>query len=311
MATPASPSDVRTRAWIAWAAVCLIWGTTYLAIKIALETVPPFLMGGLRYLAAGLALAVILRIRRRPLPPRRLWRPLAVIGFFMFGFGNGGVVWGSQFLPSGLTAVLIATSPFWMVSVHAMVTPGQQFHVREWAGLVVGFSGILLLVWPDITAGGEVATGFLWGVAAVQIACAGWAVGSAYARRDISAQDVLGGAALQMIFGGIVMLAVGTALGEWPRLSFSGRTFFAVAYLTVFGSLIAFAAYSYALSHLDVAIVSLYTYINPIIAMALGALVLGEIVTLRMAIAAAIIVVGVVVAKSDAVSGQEMKDVKR
>ena len=282
---------------MAWAAVCVIWGTTYLAIKIALETVPPFLMGGLRYLTAGLALALILSSRGRALPPKRLWWPLAVIGFFMFGFGNGGVVWGSQYLPSGLTAVLIATSPFWMVSIHAMVTPGQQFHLREWAGLVIGFSGILLLVWPDITAGGDVGRGFLWGVAAVQLACAGWAVGSAYARRDITARDVLGGAALQMIFGGLVMLAVGTALGEWPRLSFNGRTFAAVAYLTVAGSMVAFAAYSYALSHLDVAIVSLYTYINPIIAMALGALVLGEVVTVRMAIAAAIIVAGVVVAK--------------
>ena len=118
--------------------------------------------------------------------------------------------------------------------------------------------------------------GFLWGVIAVQIACAGWAVGSAYARRDIEPADVVGAAALQMIFGAIVMLAIGTVLGEWPALHFTARTSFALVYLTFAGSVIAFAAYSYALRHLDVAIVSLYSYINPIIAVILGAIVLGE-----------------------------------
>jgi drug/metabolite transporter (DMT)-like permease len=283
------------KAWLAWAAVCVIWGTTYLAIKIALETVPPFLMGGLRYLVAGLVLVVIVRLRGGELPALQLWPRIAVIGFFMLGFGNGGVVWGAQFLSSGLTAVLIATSPFWMVSVDAMVTPGRQFHWREWLGLTVGFGGILLLVWPDITAGGGVARGFLWGVISVQIACAGWAVGSAYARRDVTPRDVLGAAALQMIFGGIVLTALGTALGEWPDLSFSTRTTWSMVYLTFAGSVVAFAAYSYALRHLDVAIVSLYTYINPIIAVALGAVVLGEVVTTRMVVAAAIIVAGVVI----------------
>ena len=279
-------------AWIAWVTVCIVWGTTYLAIKIALETVPPFLMGGLRYVAAGIALAAFVLVRRGRLPARASWPRVAVIGVFMLGFGNGGVVWGAQFLSSGLTAVLIATSPFWMVSIDAMVTPGPQFHWREWAGLLVGFAGILLLVWPEIGGGGGM--NFLWGVISIQIACAGWAVGSAYARRDVHAGDVLGAAALQMIFGGLAMLVLGTALGEWPRLAFNPRTTWAMAYLTLFGSIVAFAAYSYALRHLDVAVVSLYTYINPIIAVALGAAVLGEQVTMRMVVAAAVIVGGVV-----------------
>jgi drug/metabolite transporter (DMT)-like permease len=191
--------------------------------------------------------------------------------------------------------VLIATSPFWMVSVDAMVTPGQQFHWREWLGLVVGFGGIVLLVWPDISAGGAAGRGFLWGVVSIQIACAGWAVGSAYARRDVGPKDVMGAAALQMIFGGLLMLAAGTALGEWPRLHFTTRTAVSFAYLTAAGSVVAFAAYSYALRHLDVAVVSLYTYINPVIAVALGALVLGEAVGTRMIAAAAVIVLGVVI----------------
>ena len=283
------------QAWLAWIAVCVIWGTTYLAIKVALETIPPFLMGGLRYLLAGGVLAAFVLARGGVLPDKRSWPGIALMGAFMLGLGNGGVVWGAQFLTSGLTAVLIATSPFWMVSVDAMVTPGQQFHWRHWVGLGVGFGGIVLLVWPDITGGGAASRNFAWGVVAVQIACAGWAVGSAYARRDVPPADVLGAAALQMIFGGLLMLAVATWLGEWSGLHWSTRTSVAFAYLTVAGSVVAFTAYAYALRHLDVAIVSLYTYINPIIAVALGAAILGEPVGARMIAAAAVIVAGVVI----------------
>ena len=114
------------RAWLAWVAICLIWGTTYIGIKIALETIPPFLMGGIRNVIAGLILAVALRVQGHPLPSRQDWGKLAVLGFFMLLMGNGGVVWGEQYVPSGLTAVLIGTNPFWMVSVDAMMRNGKQ-----------------------------------------------------------------------------------------------------------------------------------------------------------------------------------------
>ena len=286
---------VARRAWIAWVAVCVIWGTTYLAIKIALETIPPFLMGGLRYVAAGLGLAAIIALRGRALPAVSTWPRLAVLGFFMIGFGNSGVVIGSQWLPSGLTAVLIATSPFWMVSIEAAVSGGKQLHLRQWAGLTIGFLGILVLVWPSLSSGGEARSGMLWGVIAVQLACAGWAIGSTYTRRHVMPTDVLGAAALQMLFGGIFMLMAGTLHGEWVRLAFSTRTAWAFAYLTLAGSIIAFAAYSYALRHMDVAVVSLYTYINPVIAVVLGAVVLGEPFGWRTVAAAGLIAVGVIV----------------
>jgi drug/metabolite transporter (DMT)-like permease len=286
---------VRTRAWIAWIAVCLIWGTTYLAIKIALETIPPFLMGGLRYTTAGLLLAVILRARGHRLPARPTWGPLAIVGFFMIALGNGGVVWAEQSVPSGLTAVLIGTSPFWMVGVDALVPGGQRVLARQWMGLTVGFLGIVILVWPDITAGGEGGRAFGWGVVAVQIACAGWAVGSAYTRRHVLPRDILGSAALQMIFGGGFMLAAGTLIGEWDNLSFSARTGPMFVYLTLAGSVVAFAAYSYALKHLDVAVVSLYTYVNPVIAVVLGTLLLDEPFSPRMLVAAAVILAGMLI----------------
>lgn len=283
------------RAWLAWVAVCLIWGTTYLGIKIALETIPPFVMGGLRYSVAGVVLSILVLLRGRRLPPLADWGRLAVISFFMLVLGNGGVVWGEQFVPSGLTAVLIGTSPFWMVSVDAMVTPGRQMHLRQWLGLTIGFAGIVILVWPDIAAGGTGGRGFALGVLSLQVACAGWAIGSSYTRRHVLPRDVLGSAALQMLFGGLLMLLAGGAMGEWPRIGFTTRTSLALGYLTAAGSVVAFAAYSYALQHLDVAIVSLYTYVNPVIAVALGTLVLGEPFHSRMLVAAGVIVTGVLI----------------
>jgi drug/metabolite transporter (DMT)-like permease len=290
-----SPPGAVRRAWIAWSAICFIWGTTYLAIKVSLETIPPFLVGGLRYVAGGATLATVLVARGRSLPPPAHWRRLAVLGFFMLMLGNGGVVWGEQFVPSGLTAVLVGTSPFWMVVVDGMLPGGRRLRLREWTGLAVGFLGIVILVWPDITAGGAGARGFAVGVIALQIACAGWAIGSAYTRRHVMPRDVLGSAAVQMIFGGAFMLLAGTLLGEWGSLTFSARSLSAMAYLVIAGSVIAFAAYSYALQHLDVAVVSLYTYVNPVIAVALGTLILGEVFHVRMIVAAAVIVLGVIV----------------
>jgi drug/metabolite transporter (DMT)-like permease len=286
-----------SRAWFAWALVCVIWGTTYLAIKIALETIPPFLMGGLRYAVAGVLVAAVLAARGGRLPAASEWGRLAVLGFFLLTLGNGGVVWGEQYVSSGLTAVLIATSPFWMVSIDALVSRGGALSGRTWTGLAVGFAGIVLLVWPDITAGGAPGRNFAWGVVAVQIACAGWAVGSAYTRRHVVAGDVMGAAAMQMFAGGVCMLAIGTVLGEWGRISFTARTGWMLVYLTLAGSVVAFAAYSYALRHMDIAIVSLYTYINPVIAVVLGAIILGEPFTLRMGLAAAVILLGVVIVR--------------
>ena len=291
----AGTASTERKAWLAWIAICVIWGTTYLFIKIALETIPPFLMGGLRYASAGVMLAAVLQAQGRTLPPQSSWWNLAVLGCLLFVFGNGGVVWGEQDLPSGLTAVLIGTNPFWMVGVDALATRGRQLFARQWLGLIVGFVGIVVLVWPDITAGGAGGRGFAMGVVALQIACAGFSIGSIYTRHHVLPGDVMGSAALQMFFGGMCMLVVGTLRGEWTALSFTPRTAWSLAYLTLVGSMVAFAAYSYALRHLSVAIVSLYTYINPVIAVALGTLLLGEPFHIRMVIAAGIIAAGIAI----------------
>jgi len=292
---PSHVPNPRTRkAYFAWAFVCLVWGTTYLGIRIALETIPPLLMGGLRYLASGAVMILILAARGERLPGPRAWPALMLLGLLMLGFGNGGVVWAEQTVPSGLTAVLVAMSPFWMVGIDALTPHGQRLTVRRVVGLVIGLSGIVMLVWPEIRLDNSRA--FMGGVAAAQIACLGWALGSIFARRrghtDARDESVLVTAAYEMLFGGLFLFVAGSARGELGWLAFNNRTAAALAYLIVFGAIAGFTAYAYALKHLPVATVSLYAYVNPVIAVVLGTLILREPFNARMGIAAGIVLVG-------------------
>lgn len=291
----------RRRAYLAWVTICVVWGTTYLAIKVALDTIPPFLMGGLRYTSAGALLAVFVMMSGRPMPDRAGWLRALISGALLLGLGNGGVVWAEKWVATGLTAVLVAATPFWMVGVEAAVG-GERLTRRAVIGLAMGFSGIVWLVWPDLRASladaHQTGAGFGLGVLALQIAACGWALGSSYSRRHKARGDAIAGAAAQMLCGGVVMLAAGTITGEWPALSFSSRTTAALVYLTIAGSLVGFVCYIYALHHLSTAFVSLYTYVNPIVAVALGAAVLGERVGWRVPSAVAIILSGMAIASS-------------
>jgi drug/metabolite transporter (DMT)-like permease len=290
------------RPYAAWIAVCLIWGTTYLAIRIALESIPPLLMAALRWIAAGGLLIAVLALRGERMPDRREWPMLTLLGILLLGFGNGAVVWAEQTVPSGLTAVLVATSPFWMVGIDAVMPDGDGLTLRRSVGLIVGFAGIVLLVWPEIQVGGG-GRAFLGGVIAAQIACVGWAIGSSYARKrgrgHAKDENVLVTAAFEMLFGGLVLLMVAAAIGEVPRLAFTPRSGGALAYLIFVGAIGGFSAYAYALKHLPVATVSLYAYVNPIIAVVLGTLILAEPFNARMAVAAAIVLAGMMIVKAD------------
>jgi drug/metabolite transporter (DMT)-like permease len=285
-----STTSTTRQAYVAWIAVCLLWGTTYLAIRIALETVPPMLMGGLRWPLAGAMILLVMKARGDVLPGPREWGGLAILGTLMIGVGNGGVVWAEQTLPSGLTAVLVAAIPFWMVGVERVAGDTTPLTPMRLTGLVVGFLGIVMLVWPELELGEG--WGFLIGVAATQFACLGWALGSSYARRRGAAENVLAAAAYQMLFGGLVMIAAGVLRGELPQLVLNTRTTAAVVYLMIFGSVAGFSAYAYALKHLPVATVSLYAYVNPVIAMVLGTLVLDEPLSPRLAVAGATVLIG-------------------
>jgi drug/metabolite transporter (DMT)-like permease len=287
----------RKVAYLAWAAVCVIWGTTYLGIRVSLESMPPALMGGLRWLLAGGLLALYLRIRGEALPPPSRWPAIALLGFLLLGLGNGGVVVAELWVPSGLTAVLVATSPFWMAFIEAVLEDGERLRLPTIVGLTVGFSGILLLVWPDLTLQSSGDRGLLVGILAIQIACLGWALGSSLSRRQKRDENVLGTTALQMLAGGAIMTAAGTIRGEWADLFFTTRTASALVYLSTIGAIGGFVAYTYALRHLSVSFVSLYAYVNPIIAVALGVLLLNEPFDSRMAAAAALVFAGVAIVR--------------
>lgn len=277
--------------------VCLVWGTTYLCIRVSLETMPPALMGGLRWMLAGALLAAGLRLSGRRLPRREHWGPAALLGLLMLAIGNGGVVVAEQWIPSGLAAVLVASAPFWMVGVEALIRNGERPHAGGLAGLVIGFSGILVLVWPELHLGSADSRRFLAGVVAVQLACLGWSLGSSYSKRQSPGENVIGLTALQMLFGGLMMTAVGTLRGEWQDLYFNGRSAAALVYLSTLGSVGGFVAYTYALRHLPVSFVSLYAFINPIIAVALGVLLIDEPFTARMAAAAGLVFAGVAIVR--------------
>lgn len=279
-------------AHLAFVAVCIIWGTTYLAIHVALETVPVLLVAGLRWMSAGVLLCGLLLAMGKRLPPLRMWGALALLGFLMNIVGNGFVVFAQQYVASGLTAVMIATTPFWSALLERMLPSGERFSTRALIGLAIGFSGIVILVWPEMSQGGAGGRAFVGGVIAIQLACIGWVIGTSYARRHELGNDPFPSTALQMVFSGVMLLSAATVHGDWAELSFTPRTLAAMAYLSVAGSLVAYSAYIYAIQHLRLSLVSLYAYINPIIAVALGTVLLREPLSPRILLAALLVLAG-------------------
>ena len=284
-------------AYLAWFAICVIWGTTYLGIRIALESLPVALLAGFRWTAAGLIMMALLPIFGERLPPRQTWGPIALVGFLMNVIGNLGVVWAQQYVASGLAAVVVAMVPFWTVGVEAVTPGGERFTRYSLVGLVVGFLGIVVLVWPELIVGGQTGRMFVLGVLAIQIGSLSWAVGTSYTKRHRLGCSPLAAIALQMLFSGLMLTAIGTALGEWPRVAFTLRTFTALAYLTLAGSVVGYTAYVYALKHLPMATVSLYAYVNPIIAVLLGTVLMAEPLNSRIALAALLVFAGIVIVR--------------
>ncbi|MGH9160675.1 MAG: EamA family transporter [Vicinamibacteraceae bacterium] len=280
----------RTLAYAAFLAVCLLWSTTYLGIKVALETIPPFLLGGTRFLVSGTLLALLIRTRGAGLPKPAAWPTFALVGLLLLGVGNGGVMFAEQVVSSGMAAVMVATTPFWMVGIGALLPRGERITRRILGGLVLGFAGVLLLAWPDLRDGA--ASGSLGGLLALEVACAGWATGTILAKRRHTDQNPFGAAAIQMLAGGAAMLLLSMMLGEWRAVTLTARSATALVYLTIAGSLVGFACYVYAVRHLPVSTVSLYAYVNPVIAVGLGALLLSEPVTLAMILAMLLILAG-------------------
>ena len=284
-------------AYVAWIVVCVVWGTTYLAIRVALESVPVAMLAGLRFVAAGLILIIGLRLTGRKLPSPRTWGSVAIAAFLLLVIGNGGVVWAEQYVASGLAAVMVAMVPFWNVLVEAMRPDGERPSARTLLGLTVGFAGIVVLVWPELFTG-DGGRWFVAGLIALQLACAGWALGTSYTKHTTASSSPVATSAMQQLIAGLMFLVIATITGEWSRLAFTPRSAGAVLYLVVFGSLVAYSAYVYALKHLPIATVSLYSYVNPLIAVVLGTVLLSEPFSTRTLVASALVFAGIAVVRS-------------
>ena len=284
----------RTALVTAFATIYLVWGSTYLGIRVAVETLPPFAMAAGRFLLAGGALAAWIAATRGLRPTARQWRDNAIVGAFLLLGGNGLVAWAEQVIPSGIAALVVGLQPLMMVLTEWAWPGGHRPTRATVAGLLVGFAGVAWLAapWESAAAGGFDRTGVLVLVAA----SAFWAIGSIYGRHVRTPAEPFTASALQMLGGGSALTVAALLHGDLAHLSIaavSGRSWLAFAYLTAVGSLVGFSTFVYLMKHSVPARVATYAYVNPIVAVILGWLILGEPITTRTLAAAAAIVVSV------------------
>lgn len=276
----------------AFAAVYLVWGSTYLGMAVMVETLPPFAAGGARFILAGALLYAWQRLRGEPTPTAPQWRAAALVGALLFVGGNGGVVWGLRWVPSGIAALLVATTPVFMTALPWLVGRGERPALAEWAGLALGLLGVAILVGepgPDRAGGHEVL-----GACAIVAGTLAWATGSLVSRALPQPPSSLMASAAQMLCGGAAMLAVGLAGGESVALgSVSARSWTAFAYLVLIGSLVGFAAFTYLLRRTTPSRVATYAFVNPVVAVVLGWALLDERLGGRQWLAAALILAAV------------------
>ena len=278
--------------FLAYVIVSLVWGSTYLAIRIGVGHLPPALFGGIRFTIAGLVLLGISLALGRTLPRRgRDWATAAVVGTMLLSVGNGLVIWAEQFVESGTAAILVVTGALWMGAFDAFI-PGSESRPtwRQFVGLVVGFAGTALLV-GDL--GGLETAGFA-PVAALLVATLSWALGSVYSKRHPVETGPYVHAALQMTIGGVVLLVLGVALGETGDFRLTAAGVGAIAYLIVFGSIVAYTSYVYLLRHAQPTFVGTHVYVNTVVAVLLGWWILDEQVTLMTFVAMGVIIGAVI-----------------
>jgi len=287
-----------TRAQIvaAFASIYLVWGSTYLAIRYAVQTIPPFLMGGIRFVISGLLLYLWARSRGAPRPTRLHWRNAVVAGGFLLLGGNGAVVWAEQFVPSGLTALLVSILPFWLVIIEWVRPPRRRPSGAVLAGLVLGFIGIIVLVGPsDLGGHGDVSS---LGALVLILGSLSWAIGSFWSRDAQLPESGLLTTGMEMLGGGVLLLIVGALTGEISQFDIhriSSASAAGLIYLITFGSLIGFTSYIWLLDKVSPARLGTYAYVNPIVAVLLGWAIAGERLSVRTGVAAAIVICAVAI----------------
>ncbi len=274
----------------AYIAVCILWGSTYLAIRIGVSAFPPELFAGARFLIAGALMLLFARLRGLEFPTKLTsFRDQSIVGLFLLLGGNGLVVWAEQYVHSGVASLLVATIPLFMAVIELFIPGRPRIDFKGWLGLIIGFSGVAMLVLSNSGEGSIE----IKGVVALIIAAFLWAIGSVYSKGFKPTGSVISNIGIQMLAGGIGLIIVGIALGELPRVSLSVKGMGALLYLIVFGSWFGYSSYIYVLQKWPAAKAGTYAYVNPPVAILLGALILGEPFTLTVLLSTVVILAGV------------------
>ncbi len=283
---------MKTKIWIALLALYIVWGSTYLAIRFTVETIPPFLSAGIRFLISGIILVVWQRGAGVSMPTRKQWISLAIIGNLLLLGGNGLVSWAEQTIPSGIAALMIGGMPMFLVIAEATRPDGAKPNWQIILGLFVGFIGIFILVGPAEISGSELNLNPL-GIAALLAACIFWSVGSVYSKHGELPKSTLMSTGGQMLMGSLGLFAVSLATGElsgWNPAEVTSKSALGLVYLILAGSLIGFVSYGWLLQNAPISLVATYAYVNPIVAVLLGNWFASEPLEPRIWLAAAIIV---------------------
>jgi drug/metabolite transporter (DMT)-like permease len=291
---------MKTKLWIALLALYIVWGSTYLAIRFSVETIPPFLHAALRFLISGAILYIWRRAAGDPAPTLGNWKSTAIVGAALLLGGNGLVAWAEQTVPSGIAALMITTSPFWLVLFESMRAGGAKPTWQAILGLFIGFAGVFILVGPaEITGSG---TSFdTFGIILLLLAPFFWSLGSIYAKGADLPKSTLLSTGMQMLTGAVALFLVSLVKGELNGFSFglvSMRSWLGLAYLITFGSLIGFVSYGWLLHNAPVSLMSTYAYVNPVVAVLLGNWLADEPLNGRILVAAAIIIGSVILINS-------------
>src|SRR5687767_8740986 len=289
-----SPRRRRLLPWLCLAIVWVVWGSTYLAIAVAVREVPPMAAAALRFVAAGLVMGAIALVvdRGQPRPTLGQLAHYSLAGVLLLSVGNGLVMWAEKRIPSGIAALIVATVPLWLLVLDGARRGAGVWTARAWAGTAIGLVGVALVARPE----GGVQAGHWAAIGALQVACFSWAIGSLYAQNVPQRLPVFTAAAVEMLAGGAVLVLESALMGEDLGLfaAASASAWWAIGYLGVFGSLVAFTAFAFALNELPASTVGTYAYVNPVVAVALGSLFLDEPLSPGLLAGATLIVAAVV-----------------
>jgi drug/metabolite transporter (DMT)-like permease len=307
--TYSEQEKMKSKIWTAMLALYIVWGSTYLGIKVAIETIPPFLHAGIRFFISGLILIIWQRAAGHELPTRKQWQSTAIVGTLLLLGGNGLVAWAEQFIPSGVAALVIASSPMFLVIGEAIRPNGVKPNWQGIVGLLAGFAGIFILIGPAEISGSATKLN-PFGVAALLTACLLWSTGSIYSKSVDLPKSSLMNTGAQMLMGSIGLFIVSLATGEWNGwdvTAVSSRSLVGLSYLILVGSLIGFASYGWLLQNAPISLVSTYAYVNPIVAVFLGTWIAHEPLEPRTWLAAGIIIGSVIFINSTRTMGQGRK----